>query len=112
MQPPLRPRRRAVDQGVDRVWVDNPLFLAKVWGKTGSKIYGAKAGADYEDNQVRFRIFSGAAIEACRKLPFGYGEDVVFVANDWHSAMVPALLKNVYKVTWHANWHARTHACM
>jgi len=86
-----------VDQGVDRVWVDNPLFLAKVWGKTGSKIYGAKAGADYEDNQVRFRIFSEAAIEACRKLPFGYGEDVVFVANDWHSAMVPALLKNVYK---------------
>lgn len=26
-------------------------------------------------------------------LPFGPGEDCVFVANDWHSALVPVLLK-------------------
>jgi len=86
-----------VDQGVDRVWVDSPLFLAKVWGKTGSKLYGAKAGVDFDDNQKRFRVFTEAAIEACRKLPFGPGEDVVFVANDWHSAMVPVLLKTKYQ---------------
>jgi granule-bound starch synthase len=30
-------------------------------------------------------------------LPFGFGEDVVFVANDWHSALVPVLLKDVYQ---------------
>ncbi|GMP56153.1 hypothetical protein CsSME_00020736 [Camellia sinensis var. sinensis] len=26
-------------RGVDRVFVDHPMFLEKVWGKTGSKIY-------------------------------------------------------------------------
>ncbi|KAL0040903.1 hypothetical protein WJX79_009111 [Trebouxia sp. C0005] len=26
--------------GVDRVWIDNDAFLAKVWGKTGGKLYG------------------------------------------------------------------------
>ena len=36
----------------------SPMFLAKVWGQTGSKLYGAKSGADYVDNQRRFRIFN------------------------------------------------------
>lgn len=27
--------------------VDHPWFLAKVWGMTGSKLYGAKSGSDY-----------------------------------------------------------------
>lgn len=40
----------AVEKGVDRVFVDHPFFLAKVWGKTGSKLYGPKSGADYVDN--------------------------------------------------------------
>ncbi|CAL5348629.1 unnamed protein product [Camellia sinensis] len=31
-------------RGVDRVFVDHPMFLEKVWGKTGSKIYGPKTG--------------------------------------------------------------------
>jgi granule-bound starch synthase len=65
----------------------------QVWGKTGSKLYGAKSGADYVDNPKRFRVFCEACIEAVRTLPFGPGEDCVFVANDWHSAMVPVLLK-------------------
>lgn len=65
----------------------------QVWGKTGSKLYGAKSGADYVDNPKRFRIFCEACIEAVRTLPFGPGEDCVFVANDWHTAMVPVLLK-------------------
>jgi granule-bound starch synthase len=65
----------------------------QVWGKTGSKLYGAKSGADYVDNPKRFRVFSEACIEAVRALPFGPGEDCVFVANDWHTAMVPVLLK-------------------
>ena len=69
------------------------LHLLQVWGKTGSKLYGAKSGADYVDNPKRFRVFSEACIEAVRTLPFGPGEDCVFVANDWHSAMVPVLLK-------------------
>eukprot|EP01026_Neomeris_dumetosa_P011892 TRINITY_DN1420_c0_g1_i1.p1 TRINITY_DN1420_c0_g1~~TRINITY_DN1420_c0_g1_i1.p1 ORF type:complete len:615 (-),score=145.10 TRINITY_DN1420_c0_g1_i1:281-2125(-) len=86
-----------VQKGVDRVFVDNPAFLAKVVGKTGSKLYGSRSGADYSDNQERFRLFCEAAIEAARCLPFSPGEDVVFVANDWHSALVPVLIKNVYQ---------------
>lgn len=81
-------------RGVDRVFVDHPMFLEKVsifwtlrevlrdttmwmhrtrhfwvpifnfagafilkvWGKTGSKIYGPKAGQDYLDNELRFSL--------------------------------------------------------
>ena len=39
-----------MEKGVDRVFVDHPYFLAKVWGKTGSKLYGPATGADYADN--------------------------------------------------------------
>ena len=83
-------------KGVDRVFVDHPLFLAKVWGKTGSKLYGAKSGADFGDNQTRFAIFCHAALAAVKALPFGPGEDCVFVANDWHSALLPVILKTVH----------------
>jgi len=84
-------------QGVDRVFVDHPMFLAKVWGKTGSKLYGKKSGADFSDNQDRFATFCHAALEAPMALPFGYGEDVVFVANDWHTSLLPVLLDTVYR---------------
>lgn len=43
-------------RGVDRVFVDHPMFLEKVRGKTGSKIYGPAAGLDYKDNQLRFSL--------------------------------------------------------
>lgn len=37
------------------------VFLTmKVWGKTGSKIYGPKAGEDYKDNQLRFMLLCQA----------------------------------------------------
>ena len=36
-----------VKKGVHRVWIDHPWFLSKVWGMTGSKLYGSKSGADY-----------------------------------------------------------------
>eukprot|EP01024_Parvocaulis_polyphysoides_P027525 TRINITY_DN2493_c0_g1_i3.p1 TRINITY_DN2493_c0_g1~~TRINITY_DN2493_c0_g1_i3.p1 ORF type:complete len:626 (+),score=87.57 TRINITY_DN2493_c0_g1_i3:68-1879(+) len=86
-----------VDKGVDRVFVDHPVFLAKVYGKTGSKLYGPRTGCDYIDNSDRFRMFCEAAIEAARCLSFSPGEDVLFVANDWHSSLVPVLLKHVYQ---------------
>jgi len=107
--------------GVDRVWIDNDAFLAKVkccsskgpptayqgtmsvfdspctlpqvWGKTGGKLYGQRSGSDYSDNQKRFVLFNKAAIEALTALPFSPGEDCVVVANDWHTAMYPVLLK-------------------
>ncbi|KXZ51655.1 hypothetical protein GPECTOR_11g109 [Gonium pectorale] len=87
----------SIKKGVHRVWIDHPWFLAKVWGKTGSKLYGPRSGADYLDNHKRFSLFCKAAIEAARVLPFGPGEDCIFVANDWHSALVPVLLKDEYQ---------------
>ncbi|KAL8138910.1 LOW QUALITY PROTEIN: hypothetical protein V2J09_004911 [Rumex salicifolius] len=92
-------------RGVDRVFVDHPMFLEKVWGKTKSKIYGHTTGTDYDDNQLRFSLLCLAALEAPRVLNLNnnkyrsgpYGEDVVFIANDWHTALVPCYLKSVYQ---------------
>lgn len=86
----------AFKKGVDRVFVDHPLFLEKVWGLTKTKLYGPKWGSDYEDNQLRFSMFCKAALLATEQLSLGgypYGQDVVFVANDWHAALVPMYLK-------------------
>ncbi|GLJ54318.1 hypothetical protein SUGI_1165590 [Cryptomeria japonica] len=92
-------------RGVDRVFIDHPLFLEKVWGKTAGKIYGPETGEDYQDNQLRFSLLCQAAIEAPRVLNLSsneyfsgpYGEDVVFIANDWHTALLPCYLKSIYK---------------
>ncbi|GFZ06370.1 UDP-Glycosyltransferase superfamily protein [Actinidia rufa] len=92
-------------RGVDRVFVDHPIFLEKVWGKTGTKIYGPKTGTDFKDNQLRFSLLCQAALEAPRVLNLTsneyfsgpYGEEVVFVANDWHTALLPCYLKSMYR---------------
>ncbi|KNA20792.1 hypothetical protein SOVF_048850 [Spinacia oleracea] len=92
-------------RGVDRIFVDHPIFLEKVMGKTGSKLYGPSAGSDYDDNQIRFSLLCQAALEAPRILNLNsnpkfsgpYGEDVVFVANDWHTSLLPCYLKSVYQ---------------
>ncbi|KAJ9528241.1 hypothetical protein QJQ45_014218, partial [Haematococcus lacustris] len=72
-------------------------WTQQVWGKTGAKLYGPASGADYVDNHKRFALFCKAAIESMKALPFGTGDDAIFVANDWHSALVPVLLKDVYQ---------------
>ncbi|KAI4355306.1 hypothetical protein L6164_004094 [Bauhinia variegata] len=92
-------------RGVDRVFVDHPMFLEKVWGKTKTKLYGPTAGEDYEDNQLRFSLFCQAVLEAPRVLNLKgskyfsgpYGEDVIFIANDWHTALLPCYMKSMYQ---------------
>ena len=87
-------------KGVDRVFVDHPLFLERVWGQSKQKLYGPKWGKDYEDNQLRFAMFCKAAMVATEHLKLGgsaYGTDVTFVANDWHAALVPMYLKQEQK---------------
>ncbi|MED6196099.1 hypothetical protein PIB30_044082 [Stylosanthes scabra] len=92
-------------RGVDRVFVDHPVFLEKVWGKTGTKLYGPYAGEDYQDNELRFSLFCQAALEAPRVLNLKsneyfsgpYGEDVIFIANDWHTALLACYLKSMYQ---------------
>jgi granule-bound starch synthase len=85
----------SIKDGVHRVWVDHPWFLSKIWGQTGSKLYGKESGADYVDNQKRFALFCKAALESFTALPFMPGEDSVIVANDWHTALVPVYIKDV-----------------
>ncbi|KAL6004129.1 hypothetical protein ACLOJK_004676 [Asimina triloba] len=147
-------------RGVDRVFVDHPFFLEKVWGKTGGKIYGPLTGVDYEDNQRRFSLLCRVSINVIRTRSdqmvrlvqpgtgglsgpigtgsgpftalyhcdlkkrfnrfepncsihwfdhqFGFdntasyqiamGEDVIFVANDWHTGPLPCYLKSLYQV--------------
>jgi granule-bound starch synthase len=83
-------------QKVDQVFVDHPCFLANVWGKTGSKLYGPQFGEDYVDNQARFAYFCKAALVAIKELPlagFAYGDDVVVIANDWHAGLVPMFIE-------------------
>ncbi|XP_066311742.1 granule-bound starch synthase 1, chloroplastic/amyloplastic-like [Miscanthus floridulus] len=73
-------------RGVDRVFIDHPSFLERVWGKTEEKIYGPDAGTDYKDNQLRFSLLCQAALEAPRILslknnpyfsgPYGKGSAV------------------------------------
>ncbi|XP_039169312.1 granule-bound starch synthase 1, chloroplastic/amyloplastic-like [Eucalyptus grandis] len=81
------------------------LSTLKVWGKTGSKVYGPRAGLDYKDNQLRFSLLCQAALEAPQVLNLNnsenfsgpYGEDVVFIANDWHTTLLPCYLKTMYQ---------------
>uniref|UniRef100_A0A0A0KNM0 Granule-bound starch synthase n=1 Tax=Cucumis sativus TaxID=3659 RepID=A0A0A0KNM0_CUCSA len=84
-------------RGVDRVFVDHPIFLEKVWGKTKSKLYGPNAGVDYDDNQLRFSLLCQAALLAPLVLNLNSREEVVFVANDWHTALLPCYLKTMYQ---------------
>eukprot|EP00184_Porphyridium_aerugineum_P003601 CAMPEP_0184694194 /NCGR_PEP_ID=MMETSP0313-20130426/2234_1 /TAXON_ID=2792 /ORGANISM="Porphyridium aerugineum, Strain SAG 1380-2" /LENGTH=508 /DNA_ID=CAMNT_0027152445 /DNA_START=84 /DNA_END=1606 /DNA_ORIENTATION=- len=86
----------AYKQRVDRVFVDHPVFLEKVWGLTKDRLYGPKWGVDYEDNQMRFAMFSEAVLKAVKGLSLGgytYGEDVIIICNDWHSSLLPMYLK-------------------
>eukprot|EP00438_Fugacium_kawagutii_P036223 Skav206634 [mRNA] locus=scaffold2313:166059:180766:- [translate_table: standard] len=90
-------------QKVDYVFVDHPTFLERVYGETGSKLYGPEWGKDFADNQAgagaRFAYFCKAALKAIQELsqelPLGgaiYGGDCMVVCNDWHSALVPMLI--------------------
>ena len=90
-----------VFDGVDFVFVKH-----KCYEREGG-LYGDDVGT-YGDNQFRFTLLSHAACEAPLKIDFGegasangytgtYGDDVVFVANDWHAGLVPLLVASKYR---------------
>ncbi|CAL0315425.1 unnamed protein product [Lupinus luteus] len=62
-------------RGVDLVFVDHPIFLEKA-ALLAPRVLNLK-GSKY---------FSGP-----------YGEDVIFIANDWHTALLPCYLKTIYQ---------------
>jgi starch synthase len=60
-----------------------------------SDIYGDDTtGQEYPDNAERFMLFCKAAIETMKLL---HWEPQVIHCHDWHTALIPWLLKNEYK---------------
>lgn len=99
----------AWEQGVHRVFVDNPCFSLKALptvdnpkGLTREKIYGYSPSTEYPDNDLRMSLLCQAAIDATRKLQLNingespFGEKVIFVCNDWHTAPLPLQLKYLH----------------
>ena len=87
---------------VDYVFVDHPSYP-----RPGGGFYSDAAGS-YGDNQFRFALLSLAALEAPLRLraelPKQFAVDnaydpdsCVFVANDWHAAMVPVYLASRFR---------------
>ncbi|KAK8968109.1 hypothetical protein KSP40_PGU014736 [Platanthera guangdongensis] len=71
--------------GVDWVFVDHPSYH-----RPGNP-YGDENGA-FGDNQFRFTLLCHAACEAPLVLPLGgytYGQNCLFLVNDWHAGLVP-----------------------
>ncbi|EXC21435.1 hypothetical protein L484_011877 [Morus notabilis] len=80
-------------EGVDWVFVDHPAYHRP--GNPYGDCYGA-----FGDNQFRFTLLCHAACEAPLVLPLGgytYGENCMFVINDWHAGLVSVLLAAKYR---------------
>jgi len=79
------------ESGVDRVFVAHQCFR-----RPG--MYGEN-GKDYQDNLMRFALFSWASCEAplCMPTISPFGDDVVFIANDWQTGLVPLIMTSHYK---------------
>uniref|UniRef100_A0A0E0M7Y8 starch synthase n=2 Tax=Oryza punctata TaxID=4537 RepID=A0A0E0M7Y8_ORYPU len=78
--------------GVDFVFIDNPIFH-----HVDNDIYGG----DRTDILKRMVLLCKAAIEVPWYVPCGgycYGDgNLVFIANDWHTALLPVYLKAYYR---------------
>ncbi len=79
--------RRLPGTDVRVLMVDQPHYFDR------PALYG-EGGTDYEDNCERFVFFSRAVLEAARHLDLR--PDVIH-ANDWQSALIPALLQIEYR---------------
>ncbi|XP_058778811.1 granule-bound starch synthase 2, chloroplastic/amyloplastic [Vicia villosa] len=78
--------------GVDFVFIDSPIFR-----NIESNIYGGNR----LDILRRMVLFCKAAVEVPWHVPCGgicYGDgNLVFIANDWHTALLPVYLKAYYR---------------
>ncbi len=76
-------------EGVNLLLIDNPeLFYDEKGPYHGGSVYGVDA------NEKRFAFYSRAVLEAAKKLDLK--PDVIH-SHDWHAALIPAYLKEVYK---------------
>ncbi|XP_010915973.1 soluble starch synthase 1, chloroplastic/amyloplastic isoform X2 [Elaeis guineensis] len=79
--------------GVDWVFVDHFCYH-----RAGNP-YGDRYGA-FGDNQFRYTLLCYAACEAPLVLTLGgymYGQNCLFLVNDWHASLVPVLLGAKYR---------------
>lgn len=78
--------------GVDFVFIDGPMFR-----DFEKNIYGGQR----LDILKRMTLFCKAAVEVPWRVPCGgvcYGDgNLVFIANDWHTALLPVYLKAYYR---------------
>src|ERR1051325_5719445 len=72
--------------GVQFYFVEYPPFFDR------DALYGTKDG-DYPDNAERFALYSRAVLEASKIL----GVPDLFHCHDWQSALVPVLLRHIYR---------------
>ncbi|XP_068641480.1 granule-bound starch synthase 2, chloroplastic/amyloplastic-like [Aristolochia californica] len=83
---------QAYIDGVDFVFMDSPVFRY-----LENNIYGG----DRLDILKRMILFCKAAVEVPWHVPCGgvcYGDgNLVFIANDWHTALLPVYLKAYYR---------------
>jgi len=81
------------ESGVDWVFVDHGAFF----GRQGGEIYAGSR----EELSFRLALFCKAALEAPWHVPCGgsvYGDDnLVFIANDWHTSLLPVYLQAHYR---------------
>jgi len=77
----------------DYIFVDHPSY------HRGEGIYGPPDG-EYQDNLFRFALLSIAAAEAPLVLEINgstYGQDVLFICNDWQTGLLPVYMLYKYK---------------
>jgi len=78
----------------DYVFVDHPCY------RRSEGIYGPPGG-EYGDNLFRFALLSLAAAEAPLVLEIDgstYGQDVLFICNDWQTGILPVYILYKYKL--------------
>lgn len=76
-------------------WEDVPVYLidCPFYYHRGG-IYGIPGKGDFPDNAQRFGFFCYGVLEALRQLSFS---PEVIHCNDWHTALIPVLLKTRYQ---------------
>jgi len=80
--------KTTIPENVPVYFIDYEPFFGR------SNIYHDNYFNDYPDNPKRFSFLSKAALQLCHELSFI--PDIVH-ANDWHTAILPAYLKKIYK---------------
>mmetsp|Transcript_31310 Transcript_31310/g.73004 ORF Transcript_31310/g.73004 Transcript_31310/m.73004 type:complete len:746 (+) Transcript_31310:60-2297(+) len=83
-------------KGCDHVLLDHACFQNRPLG-----LYCVTStGEEYSDNLFRFALLSLAGLEAPLLIKpggFTYGEEVVFLANDWQAGLVSVYMRHKYR---------------